>query len=139
MRAAGEPDGALSATGAPNIADREYIQIEMAKAEARLRSARLFFYDSIDTAWDKLVEGQDLDTETRNMMRLSCTHVTRECAAVVDAAYSVSGMAAAENSNHLARCFRDVHLPTQHAFMGEMTLKNAGAVLFGREPERGYI
>ncbi|MDA3037941.1 MAG: acyl-CoA dehydrogenase family protein [Actinomycetota bacterium] len=139
VRSAGKPDGALSATGAPNIGDREYIQIEMAKAEARLRSARLFFYDSIDTAWDKLVKGQELDIETRNMMRLSCTHVTRECAAVVDAAYSVSGMAAAENSNHLSRCFRDVHLPTQHAFMGEMTLKNAGAVFFGREPERGYI
>lgn len=139
VRAAGRRDGALSATGAPNIGDREYIQIEIAKAEARLRSARLFFYDSIDTAWTKLLDGQELDTETRSMLRLSTTHVTRECAAVVDAAYTVSGMAAAENSNHLSRCFRDTRLPTQHAFMGEMTLKNAGAVFFGRDPDRGYL
>lgn len=128
-----------SATGAPSIGDREYVQIEIGKAEARLRAARLFFYDSIDRAWEKLVAGQDLEAEDRNMLRLSCTHVTRECAAVTEAAYFVSGMASAENSNHLSRCFRDVHLPTQHAFMGEMTYKNAGAVLFGRDPQPGYI
>lgn len=128
-----------SATGAPSIGDREYVQIEIGKAEARLRAARLFFYDSIDRAWEKLVAGQDLEAEDRNMLRLSCTHVTRECAAVTEAAYFVSGMASAENGNHLSRCFRDVHLPTQHAFMGEMTYKNAGAVLFGRDPQPGYI
>ena len=131
--------GKASATGAPTAADREYVQIEIGKAEARLRAARLFFYDSIDRAWEVLLAGGDLDVETRNMMRLSCTHVTRECAAVTEAAYSVSGMAAAENSNHLARCWRDVHLPTQHAFMGEMTYKDAGAVLLGRDHSRGYI
>ena len=131
--------GNKSATGAPNVGDREYVQIEIAKAEARLRAARLFFYDSIDRAWEKLVAGEELDVETRNMLRLSCTHVTRECAAVTDSAYFVSGMASAENANHLSRCWRDVHLPTQHAFMGEMTYKNAGAVLFGRDPQPGYI
>ncbi len=128
-----------STTGAPNIGDREYVQIEVAKAEARLRAARLFFYDSIDTAWDKLVAGEELDTETKNMMRLSCTHVTRECAAATETAYFVSGMAAAENANRLSRCWRDVHLPTQHAFMGEATYRSAGAVLFGRDPDPGYI
>lgn len=131
--------GLSSTTGAPNIGDREHVQIEIGKAEARLRAARLFFYDSIDRAWDLLIDGHELDVETRNMLRLSCTHVTRECAALVEAAYHVSGMAAAENKNHLSRCWRDVHLPTQHAFMGEITYRNAGAVLFGRDPYPGYI
>lgn len=139
VRRAGVVGGAGSATGAPNIGDREHVRIEIAKAEAKLRAARLFFYDSIDRAWEKLVAGEELDVETRNMMRLSCTHVTRECAEVTETAYAVSGMAAAENDNHLSRCWRDVHLPTQHAFMGEMTYANAGAVLFGRDPQPGYI
>ena len=128
-----------SATGAPNIGDREYVQIEIAKAEARLRAARLFFYDSIDQAWELLVNGKELDVHTLNMLRLSCTHVTRECAATTESAYFVSGMSSAENANHLSRCWRDVHLPTQHAFMGEMTYRNAGAVLFGRDPMPGYL
>lgn len=129
----------VSATGAPNLGDRAYVQIEMAKAEARLRAARLFFYDSIEVAWDMILRGEDLDVETRSMLRLSCTHVTRECAEATRAAYFVSGMEAANHDNHLSRCFRDVHMPTQHAFMGEITYQNAGAVLFDRAPLPGYI
>lgn len=139
VQTAGRPGGAGSTTGAPNIGDREHVQIEMAKAEARFRAARLFFYDPIDQAWDKLVAGQELTIDDRNQLRLSCTHVTRECAAVVETAYQVSGMAAAENDNHLSRCWRDVHLPTQHAFMGEMTYRNAGAIFFDRDPLPGYV
>lgn len=131
--------GPGSATGAPSIGDRSYVQIQIGKAEARLRAARLFFYDSIEDAWTTLVAGDELTDEQRNMLRLSCTHVTRECADVTDAAYFVSGMAAAEYANHLSRCFRDVHLPTQHAFMGEVTYENAGKVLMGRAPDRGYL
>lgn len=132
-------DGRTSATGAPNIGDREYVQIEMAKAEARLRAVRLFFYDSIDVAWEKLLRDEPLDTETLSMLRLSTTHVTREAAAVVDTAYHVSGMAAAENENQLSQIWRDVHLPTQHAFMGEATYADAGRVLFGRDSSPGYL
>lgn len=129
----------VSSTGAPNIGDRPHAQMEMAKADARLRSARLFFYDSIERAWEILDRGDELDTETKSMMRLSSTHLSRECAEVARAAYLISGMEAAENANHLSRCFRDAHMPTQHAFMGEITFQNAGAIMFGRDPFPGYI
>ncbi len=131
--------GRVSPTGAPNLGDREYVQIEMAKAEAKLRASRLFFYSSIEDAWALLVRGDELDSEVRSMLRLSSTHLVRECAEAVRAAYAVSGMEAAYNHNELSRCFRDVHLPTQHAFMGEITYRNAGALLFGRDPYPGYI
>ena len=111
----------------------------MAKAEAKLRSSRLFFYNSIERAWDILESGKELDAETVNMMRLSNTHLTRECAEVARTAYHLSGMEAAENDNHLSRCFRDVHMPTQHAFMGEFTYQNAGAILFGKKPFPGHL
>lgn len=131
--------GHRSRTGAPSMGDREHSQITMAKAEATLRSARLFFYDTIDTAWQQLSAGQELTTETRSLLRLSCTHATRACAEATRMAYEIGGMESAENHGHLSRCWRDVHLPTQHAFMGEQTYKNAGAVLFGREPDKGYL
>ena len=131
--------GRVSSTGAPNLGDRPHAQMEMAKADARLRSARLFFYDSVERAWETLDRGEELDLETKSMMRLSCTHLSRECAEVARAAYLVSGMEAAENANHLSRCFRDAHMPTQHAFMGEITFQNAGAIMFGRDPLPGYV
>ena len=43
--------GRASVTGAPNIGDRPYVQIELAKAEAKLRSSRAFFYEATDEAW----------------------------------------------------------------------------------------
>jgi alkylation response protein AidB-like acyl-CoA dehydrogenase len=131
--------GRVSSTGAPNLGDRPHAQMEMAKADARLRSARLFFYDSVEQAWEKLDRGEELDLETKSMMRLSCTHLSRECAEVARAAYLVSGMEAAEHANHLSRCFRDAHMPTQHAFMGEITFQNAGAIMFDRDPLPGYV
>lgn len=135
-------DGAtnrVSVTGAPNIGDRNYVQIEMAKAEAKLRAARLFFYDSVASAWEILERGDDLDRHSISMMRLSTTYLVRECAAVVRVAYHLSGMEAAYYDNHLSRCFRDVHMPTQHAFMGEISYQNAGAVMFGKDPLPGYL
>lgn len=137
--AAGSVGNQGSVTGAPNIGDRANVQTELAKAEARLRAARLFFYDSIDVAWSALLANEPLDDHTRNLLRLSCTHVTRECAAAVDIAYSLSGMAAAESDGQLARCWRDVHMPTQHAFMGEATYQQAGAVLLGRDAQPGFL
>ena len=128
-----------SATGAPNIGDRPYVQIEMAKAEARIRSSRLFFYDSVERAWEKLLGGEQLDAETVSMMRLSSTNLSRECARATRTAYWVSGMEATYYDNHLSRCFRDAHMPTQHAFMGEITYQNAGAVMFGKTPLPGYM
>lgn len=127
-----------SATGAPNIGDREYVQMEMAKAEARFCASRLFFYESIQNAWDLLVAGEPLDPHTHSMLRLSCTHVTRECAAATQAAYAAFGMAATFNDSDMGRRWRDVHMATQHAFMGEITYQYAGAMLFGRDPAPGY-
>lgn len=128
-----------SPTGAPNIGDRSYVQIEVAKAEASIRSARLYFYSSIEAAWDKLLNGGDLTPELISAMRLSSTHLTRACAAVTATVYQLCGMEAAYNNNKLSRFFRDANMPTQHAFMGEITYQNAGAVLFGKDPLPGYL
>lgn len=135
----GSAAGRASATGAPNISDRAYVQIEMAKADALIRSARSFFYESIEVVWEKLVRGEALDREAISMMRLSSTHLSRACAEATRSAYHLSGMEAAYYENHLSRCFRDAHMPTQHAFMGEITYQNAGAVMFGKDPLPGYL
>ena len=128
-----------SATGAPNIGDRSYVQIEMAKADAKIRASRAFFYESIECAWEILMRGDELDSHTVSMMRLSSTHLTRECAEATRMIYQLSGMEAAYYENNLSRYFRDVHMPTQHAFMGEITYQNAGGLFFGKQPLPGYL
>ena len=131
--------GRKSVTGAPNLGEREYVQIEIAKAEAKLRSSRAFFYEATDDAWDVIVSGNQPTPDQVSMIRLAATNLTHECAEAIRIAYEVSGMTGAYNDHPLSRILRDSHMCTQHAFMGAITYKNAGAMLFDHKPLPGYL
>lgn len=131
--------GRKSVTGAPNLGEREYAQIGLAKAEARVRAARAFFYDSTESAWSAVEAGGEPSREQINLLRLSATHLTHECAEAIRSVYQISGMTGAENGHPLSRILRDALLCTQHAFMGEITWKNAGAIFFDHDPLPGYL
>jgi alkylation response protein AidB-like acyl-CoA dehydrogenase len=131
--------GRKSVTGAPLIGDRVYAQIEMAKAEAKLRSSRAFFYQAVDDVWAAIIAGGKPSAEQVSMLRLSTTHLTRECAEATQTAYNLAGMTSTYYDHPLSRCFRDSQMVTQHAFMGEITYQNAGAMLFGNDPLPGYL
>lgn len=131
--------GRISVTGAPAVADRPLAQVEIAKAEAALRAARAFFFDSIDDAWQSVLAGNPVSAEQTNLLRLSSTHATRVAADVARTAQMLSGMTGIYNSSPLARCVNDAQVVTQHAFMGDVTYQNAGAIFFGKQPLPGYL
>lgn len=131
--------GRKSITGAPNLGEREYAQIALAKAEARVQAARHFFYASTDDAWKAIEAGGEPGRDQINLLRLSTTHLTHECAEAIQDVYRISGMSGADNAHPLSRILRDSQLCTQHAFMGEITWKNAGAIFFGHDPLPGYL
>ncbi|MCG7602187.1 flavin-dependent monooxygenase [Halomonas sp. McH1-25] len=131
--------GRKSVTGAPLLGEREYAQIVLAKAEARVRAARAFFFDSTEAVWATILTGEEPSREQINLLRLSSTHLTHECAEAIRNIYQVSGMSGADNNHPLSRIVRDSMLVTQHAFMGEITWKNAGAMFFGHDPLPGYL
>ncbi|MDU9031230.1 indole-3-acetate monooxygenase [Pseudomonas mediterranea] len=132
-------NGRISVTGAPALADRPLAQVDIAKAEAALRSARAFFYDAIEQAWIHVLTGDPVPAEVTNLLRLSATHATRIAADVARTAQMLSGMSGVYNDSPLARCVNDAQVITQHAFMGDMTYQNAGAMFFGKQPLPGYI
>ncbi|MEG1038374.1 MAG: acyl-CoA dehydrogenase family protein [Pseudomonas sp.] len=136
---AGMASGRISVTGAPALADRPLAQVDIAKAEAALRSARAFFYEAIDQAWDHVLAGNPVPAATTNLLRLSSTHATRVAADVARTAQMLSGMTGVYNESPLARCVNDAQVVTQHAFMGDVTYQNAGAIFFGKQPLPGYI
>ncbi|HEY0286489.1 MAG TPA: acyl-CoA dehydrogenase family protein [Pseudomonas sp.] len=131
--------GRISVTGAPAVADRPLAQVEIARAEAALRAARAFFFDSIEDAWQTVLAGDPLSAEKTNLLRLSSTHATRVAAEVARTAQMLSGMTGVYNSSPLARCVNDAQVVTQHAFMGDITYQNAGAIFFGKQPLPGYL
>jgi alkylation response protein AidB-like acyl-CoA dehydrogenase len=131
--------GRKTTTGAPQLADRAYYRIELAKAEAQLRSARAFFYESTDSVWQSILAGNDVTREQVSLLRLSATQIAREGADVVSRAYRLGGTMAIYRTHPLQRLMRDAMVVTQHAFLGEGNYDGAGAVLVGVPPLPGYL
>ncbi|WP_275427825.1 acyl-CoA dehydrogenase family protein, partial [Stenotrophomonas maltophilia] len=61
--------GRQTTTGAPRLADRAYYRIELAKAEAQLRSARAFFYDATDGVWQSILAGNPVTPDQVSLLR----------------------------------------------------------------------
>ena len=61
---------AQGAFGAPAIADRPLAQVDIARAEAELRAARAFFYESIEHAWDYVLAGDAVPVAATKRFRL---------------------------------------------------------------------
>lgn len=131
--------GRKTTTGAPQLADRAYYRIELAKAEAQLRSARAFFYDTTDEVWQSILAGNPVTAEQTSLLRLAATQIAREGAEVVQRAYRLGGTMAIYRSHPLQRLLRDSMVVTQHAFLGEGNFDGAGAVFVGVPPIPGYL
>jgi len=131
--------GRKTTTGAPQLADRAYYRIELAKAEAQLRSARAFFYDATDTVWQSILAGNPVTPEQTSLLRLAATQIAREGAEVVQRAYRLGGTMAIYRTHPLQRLLRDAMVVTQHAFLGEGNYDGAGAVFVGIPPIPGYL
>ncbi|KAB0486638.1 Acyl-CoA dehydrogenase [Pseudomonas reinekei] len=135
----GMASGRISVTGAPALADRPLAQVEIAKAEAALLSARAFFYESMESAWQHVIAGDVVPDDAISLLRLSSTHAVRTAADVARIAQLLSGMSGVYTDSPLARCVNDANVVTQHAFMGDITYQNAGAIFFGKSPSPGYL
>ncbi|WP_420868860.1 acyl-CoA dehydrogenase family protein [Acinetobacter courvalinii] len=131
--------GKSSITGGAEIANRPVTQYEFAQAEAEFKAARVWFYDTMQIVWNEVVAGRTPSAEQISNMRLSCTHVARVCARVTRKIQMLAGMTAIYTHNPFSRFVNDTNVVTQHAFMGDATLQNAGLVSFGMKPAPGYL
>ncbi|HEY0436324.1 MAG TPA: acyl-CoA dehydrogenase family protein [Phenylobacterium sp.] len=114
------------------LAERSHTQIEIARAEARLRAARAFFYGSIDAAWAAAQDSGPVAVEHSRDMRLAVNHAVSEAVAVVDAMYGLAGGTSVYAASPLQRQFRDVHVATQHFMVSPSTLETAGRLFLGQ-------
>jgi len=126
--------GRASITGAPKLADRPYYRAGIAEAEATLRSARAYFYEAADEAWQALVDGGVVSDEQNAHLRLSAAHLARTCAQVVHQVVSLSGTAAIYRNHPLPALLGDALVPQEHAFLSPAVYDAAGAVLMGQPP-----
>ena len=115
------------------LAQSPYTQIELARAEAALRSARAFLLDEVVTAWGCCVAGRPVTIDQRVAIRLAGANATRQAADAADVAYTLAGGSSVYSSNVLQRLQRDAHVPTQHIQAAPKLFETLGRALLGQE------
>jgi indole-3-acetate monooxygenase len=113
------------------LRDRGTVQAQVAQAEALLRSARAFLFETIDSVWETMQAGDKLSDEQEALMRLAATHTAGACAQAVDMMYTLGGATSVYATSKLERCFRDVHVITQHIGVSPSWYERTGQHFLG--------
>ncbi|MDH6194665.1 alkylation response protein AidB-like acyl-CoA dehydrogenase [Mycobacterium frederiksbergense] len=120
-----------SITGGAAKGNRPTYKTGLARAEAELRSARAFFYETTDAVWDKAVRGEDITDTDKAALRLGATHAAHVGRSVVLQAFDLAGTGAIYDTHPLQRYLRDALVPAQHAMLQTNTYEAAGAIMLG--------
>jgi indole-3-acetate monooxygenase len=117
------------------LAESGFTQIEFARAEASLRSARSFLLDEVSRAWDSLRAGDDVSLAQRIGIRLAATNAATAGAGAADVAYTLAGGTAVYDTSLLGRCMRDAHVVTQHIQTAPKLNQKIGRLLLGLDDD----
>jgi alkylation response protein AidB-like acyl-CoA dehydrogenase len=110
------------------------IQYQVAEAEAKLRSARMFLFQQLRDVWDEIERTGEEQTEQQRIgLRLATTHGIHQAKQVVDFAYSQAGATAIFNANPFERPFRDIHTICQQGQAAPINMEAVGQRLLGVE------
>jgi len=110
-------------------------QVRVSEAEALVRSARLYLFDSVERLWRIVIATGNAPIELRAQARMAASHAVFSAAKAVDLMYAAAGATALYTSSPLERAFRDVHAITQHIGVHQRVMETTGRVLFGLEPD----
>jgi alkylation response protein AidB-like acyl-CoA dehydrogenase len=113
------------------LAGRITFQRDYARAEAKLRAARLLVLDAFATLLAASRRGEPGTPAERALVRAATTLATEAAKEACDFAHEKAGTVAIRDGSAIERCFRDMHTGTQHAFIGEKTWTDVADILLG--------
>lgn len=136
MEAFLELAGAKVPTGsARTLANRSSTQKDLARAHALVESAVALTHKAIDVAWTEAEGKGRLSLDAKAGLRLAATNNAWSAAAAVDLLYHAAGGSSIYAHSALQRCFRDVHVTTQHIMVAQPTYEMVGKVMLGMDPK----
>ena len=107
---------ALASRKAPRnlarLADNAVVQADVARAEARLGSARAYLMETLTTIYAHADDVAPIDIADRARVRLATTNAIQGAAEVADFAYKGAGVDAIFPGSPFERRFRDMHTLT---------------------------
>ena len=101
------------------------------RAEALLRSARAFLYETVRALPYTPTYAEALNDDLRARIRLASAHAAQSAAEAVDLMCNAAGTTAIYASSRLERCFRDVHVAIQHAVVAPSNIEMVGQYCLG--------
>jgi indole-3-acetate monooxygenase len=116
------------------LADRPVAQVELARAEAALGSARAFLYGTVEDTWKSVCAGDAPAGRQVALGRLAAIHAAEVAASVTRTANTLAGGSSIYASSSLQRHARDAEAITHHFTVAPHTWEEGGRVLLGRQP-----
>ena len=121
--------------GLARLADNAVVQADVARAEARLGSARAYLIETLTAIYANAGEETPIEVADRARVRLACTNAIQGAAEVVDFAYKAAGVDAIFPGSPFERRFRDMHTLSQQIQARIAHFEQVGQILLGVMPE----
>ena len=132
--------GAKTPSGARSLLrERAAVQADVARAEALLRAARAFLYDTTAEVWGVVCAGGEAGLEQQALLRLARAHAASAAVQAVDLMDAAAGTSSLYERSPLERCFRDVHAAAKHVAIAAANFETCGRVLLGLDPGRARL
>jgi alkylation response protein AidB-like acyl-CoA dehydrogenase len=129
-----------TARGRKNVlSENAVIQSEVGQAEARLRAARGFLFDSLGEIWQAIVAGGQITFDQRMQIRLASTWAINEAEKVARTAYGAAGSTAVFQNQAFERRFRDIHAVTQQVQGRPAHFETVGAHILGLDTDSPFV
>jgi alkylation response protein AidB-like acyl-CoA dehydrogenase len=124
---------------AVSLRDRGVAQARLGRAEAMLRSARAFTYETMTDTWARTQAGHAFTVEQRADILLAAAHAAQAGAEVTDMMFTSGGSSAVFTRHLMERLFRDAQVIRQHGFVAASRYETVAQVMLGLEPDLPLI
>jgi alkylation response protein AidB-like acyl-CoA dehydrogenase len=115
------------------LGSRPTVHAELARAEARLQSARSFMFDVANRITDSVKAGNGLPSDLEASQRLACVNAAEAARDAIDRVFALAGTSPIYTGNTLERCLRDIHTAGQHLICSPVWWEKTGQYYFGME------
>ena len=124
-----------SPRGLARLAENAVVQADVARAEARLGSARAYLIETLVTLYAHADDTAPIEVSDRARVRLACTNAIQGAIEVADFAYKGAGVDAIFPGSPFERRFRDMHTLSQQIQARSAHFESVGQILLGVPPE----
>ena len=114
-------------------------QSEVARAEARLSSARDWLLHSLEEITDAVSARGHITLDERMRIRLAATFAIHTALEVVDMLYQAAGATAIFNENPFERRFRDIHSVAQQLQGRQQHFETVGQHMMGLDADTSWL